>query len=287
MHFLLLSITCSLTTATVLKIAGVRALHTPVLLTANYLTATGVAALVLVPAGEWKLLDASPGLFLFGALSGLIFIGGFFSFALATRFAGMSLAVGIMRVSVVLPVLVSWMVWQERPSVGQGVGLALAGVAFLGLAHRNSRTEGPRPQKQALAALTLVLVLGGLSDVSLKMYSEVYAEAVSAGLFMTMVFGMAGLMGVLWTIASPVGPSHTRLGSWRWGMLLGLANLGSVAFLLPAIEQLPGPVVFPLNNAGIMLGATLIGRAIWQEKMTRPNRLGLGLAVVAIALLSL
>lgn len=285
MLFLLLSIGCSLVTASVFKLASTRGFHIPTLLTANYAAATILSMILL--HDKQAMTDLEPGLVMLGVVAGIVFIAGFFALAAATRLAGMSLSVGIMRVSVILPVLLSWLVWKELPSVTQAIGLGLAGMSFFGLAHQGTPRVFEYPRQSATSALALLFLMGGLADASLKVFSEVYARAFSMAWFMTLVFGVAGAAGAAWmAVVGDRIAADLKRRSWAWGIVLGGANLGSVAFMLEAVARIPGPVVFPLNNAGVMLGATLLGVTFWRERLTRPNRFGLALAVGAILLLS-
>ena len=70
-----------------------------------------------------------------------------------------------------------------------------------------------------------------------------------------------------------------------WGIVLGLVNYGSAAFLLEAVARLRAPVVFPLNNVSIVLGGALLGRIVWAEPLSRRTWIGLGLAAGAVALI--
>ena len=66
-----------------------------------------------------------------------------------------------------------------------------------------------------------------------------------------------------------------------------MINYGSADFLLRAVAVLSGPVVFPANSVAIVLGAALLGWVIWKERLSRANLVGLGLAIVALACLTL
>jgi multidrug transporter EmrE-like cation transporter len=88
-----------------------------------------------------------------------------------------------------------------------------------------------------------------------------------------------------------VGARGLRDGTWPgrktvgWGLLLGVVNYGSLEFLLRAVAVLPGPFVFPANNIAIMVLAAVLGVYVWGEHLSRPNRIGIGLAIVALVLL--
>jgi drug/metabolite transporter (DMT)-like permease len=217
----------------------------------------------------------------------------------------MSLAIGVMRVSVMIPFLASWLVWAEAPTLAQGTGMALAAVAFFLIA-RKERTPKPvaagggatlsaqstpmlaSVDWRAFGVLGLTFLSGGMVDVSMKLFEEGFGAENSRVLFLLMAFGVAFVIG-----AVIVGVRGLRRGVWPtgrtvgWGVLLGVINYGSLEFLLRAIEVLPGVFVFPANNIAIMVLAALLGVYLWGEQLSRANRIGLGLAVIALILLRL
>jgi drug/metabolite transporter (DMT)-like permease len=303
------AVACSVAIGVIFKHAGRRQLDRTALLTVNYASAVGVAVLVLALGGRDAQggLTLSVGLGVLGVGTGALLIAGFFALAWATEAAGMSLAIGVMRVSVVVPFLASWLVWGEVPTVAQGVGMTLAMGAFFLLAHRTP-TPAPAPAHAsspaggltaetratpsvdwyATGVLALTFCLGGGVDVSMKAFQEGFGTQNSRVLFLLLAFGVAFLIGaaiVLWRgVVRDHWPTGRTLG---WGLLLGVVNYGSLEFLLRAIEALPGPFVFPANNIAIMSLAALLGVTVWGEHLSRPNRIGLGLAVVALVLLGL
>jgi drug/metabolite transporter (DMT)-like permease len=303
------AVACSVAIGVIFKHAGRRQLDRTALLTVNYASAVGVAVLVLALGGRDVQggLTLSVGLGVLGVGTGALLIAGFFALAWATEAAGMSLAIGVMRVSVVVPFLASWLVWGEVPTVAQGVGMTLAMGAFFLLAHRRP-TPAPAPAHAsspagglaaetqatpsvdwyATGVLVLTFCLGGGVDVSMKAFQEGFGTQNSRVLFLLLAFGVAFLIGaaiVLWRgVVRDHWPTGRTLG---WGLLLGVVNYGSLEFLLRAIEALPGPFVFPANNIAIMSLAALLGVTVWGEHLSRPNRIGLGLAVVALVLLGL
>lgn len=310
MTYLALAVACSLAIGLLFKHAGREQLDRTSLLTTNYAAAV-VLALGLLAAGGRTVSDGlamEPWLVGLGILTGALLIAGFFMLSLATDLAGMSLAIGVMRVSVVLPFLASWLVWNEVPTVAQGVGLVLASVAFFLIARHEQRTPEPvpagsdgssvpatetSPADVASSAHVFVVLLGtflvgGAVDVSMKTFEEAFGAANSRVLFLLLAFGVAFLIG-----AAVVVARGARTGTWperrtlAWGVLLGVINYGSLEFILRAIEQLPGTFVFPANNIAIVVLAAVLGVIVWNEHLSRLNRIGLGLAVVALLLLGL
>lgn len=299
MLYLGLAVACSLAIAMIFKLSERRGLDRISLLTVNYAVAFVVAAGLLAAGVEdvGEGLALSPGLVALGVWTGALFIGGFVLFSYAILLAGMSLATGVMRLAVALPFLASWFVWDEVPSAAQLAGLGVAGIAFFLIARRGDQpvaafgieveTRHPAPWKVA-GVLALLFLAGGAVDTSMKAFGELYAGTNSRALFLLMVFGVAFGLGLGWVVWRGL-----RRGRWVrpeeavLGVVLGLVNYGSAEFILQAIARLSGTFVFPANNIAIVVGAAVLGVVVWGERLTRTNKLGLGLAAAALLLLGL
>ena len=307
------AVLCSVGIGMVFKHAGRLGLDRTALLTVNYAAAVGVGALLMSVGGRSVQggLELSLGLVALSIGTGAILIAGFFILAVATDEAGMSLATGVMRVSVVIPFMASWWVWDEVPSLAQGAGMGLAAVAFFLIAQKERRPEpvreraavGPGGEEgemepspstepvidwRAFGVLALTFCSGGAVDLSMKTFEEGFGDTNSRVLFLMGAFGIAFLIG-----AVVVAHRAIRYGRWPdqktvgWGLFLGVINYGSLEFLLRAVEVLPGTVVFPANNIAIMVLAAAVGVFFWNEHLSRANRIGIGLAVAALVLLRL
>ena len=301
MLFLALAVACSLGIATLFKLAERREIDRMALLTVNYAAAAALA-LALQERGQAEAITA--GLVALGVTQGVLFIAGFWLFALAIRLAGMGLAAGVMRLSVAIPVLASWAVWGEAPAPIQMLGLGLAGGAFVLVSRPPGEPEVRAPASGADAAapeasppeasgartalvLGLLFLAGGAVDTLMKAFDEGYAGAVDEALFLLFVFGVAFAVGAVAVVARGLRegawPGRAALG---WGVLLGVINYASADFILRAVAVLSGPVVFPANSVAIVLGAALLGWGLWRERLSRANVAGLALAVVALACLT-
>lgn len=295
MLYLILAVCCSLAIGMIFKHTGQQRLNAVALLTVNYAVAALVAVVLLGREGSGASLAATldAPLLVLGVVTGALFIGGFFVYALATQVAGMSLAIGVMRVSVVVPFLASWIIWSEVPTVAQGLGLVIAGAAFFMIARRHkgastATTEQPEARGNVFGILVLLFCAGGLVDVLMKTFDEAFADQHSPAVFLLLVFGVALLIGLILVVGKGVrtGVWPDR-ATWGWGLLLGLFNYGSAEFLLRAIEALSGPFVFPANNIALVIGGALLGIFVWGEHLSRLNWLGLACAALALVLLNL
>ena len=84
------------------------------------------------------------------------------------------------------------------------------------------------------------------------------------------------------------GERITRL-SIVSGIILGVINYFTVYTFLKALGSLGnnGAFVFPSFNTGIVVLSTLIGLIVFREKLSNLNKIGIAVAVVAIALVML
>ena len=301
MLYLALAIACSLAIAAVFKMSERRGLDRMALLAVNYAAGALLAAGLTLQGSEVSTLG--PGVVGLGVFTGALFIGGFWIFAAAIRAAGIALATAVMRLAVVVPVLASWAIWGERPSALQLAGLAVAAVAIV-LITRPSRqhpvaanvdaaipaASGEAQQDgigpgRTLALLLSLFAAAAMVDTSMKTFSEAYAAAVDEAVFLLFVFAVACLIGAAAVVrAGMAGKGWPKPEAYTWGLGLGIVNYGSAAFLLLALNEIEGVVVFPVNHISVVLGAALLGVLAWRERLSAANWIGLGVAGVALAL---
>lgn len=388
MLYLVLAVCCSVSIGMIFKTAGRKQLDRTALLTINYAAAVVVAGFLIGLGGRGggAGLTLNLPLFLLGIGTGALLIFGFFMLSVATDVAGMSLSLGVMRVSVIIPFLASWFIWSEEPTNAQLAGMGCAAIAFFLIArtpsaanHRAraldsdaasdastaplvptpnsgetqasgrdsddlqpvtpprssaddralSRSETPPaasasklssgatspssippsdtdadaptddtapsgststisdPSIKAFVTLLVLFLSGGAVDITMKTFQESFGADNSRFLFLLLSFGVAFVIGAVYVVQHGVRTgSWPSQETWAWGVLLGVINYGSLEFLLRALEVLPGTVVFPVNNIAIVVLGAILGVAVWRERLTRVNTIGLACAVLGLVLLS-
>ncbi len=266
-----------------LKLTEKRGLDRTGVLAVNYVVAL-IMALGL-GGGMPRGLDA-PAVMI-AVVTGALFLAGYLAFGAAIRGAGVGLATGVMRLSVVVPVMGSWLLFSEVPTAGQGAGLVLAGCAFFLLASPSGAEADKRAGRlSGMALLALLFLISGVVDLAVKSFVQSNGPSVGHPAFLAIVFAVAsGLAGAL------IVATRVRSGSWPGsgvlgvGLVLGIVNFGSAAFIMRAAALLPAPLVFPTNAIAIMVGAAILAVTFWGERFSRPNVVGIVLAAVALALL--
>ena len=262
-------------------LAARRAPVARVVLLAHGLSVLLLAALVYAtasPALGWR---AS----LWGLLSGIS--GGValmvFYRALASGAMGLSAALaGLLTAA--LPVALDWL-REGRPGRWQQAGFLVAAVAIVLIAYAPSRERTPR---RVLALAVLAGIGFGVQLVVLHIASE--AGSVLRALTLSRAGGVLAASAVL--LAGP-RPARTRGSSTQWTvMLLALCaaaglfdTLGNGLYMAAANwGRLDAAAVLSslYPGATIVLAALVLG-----ERSTRLQTAGMGLALIAVALISL
>jgi drug/metabolite transporter (DMT)-like permease len=120
---LLLTILCSSSIALILKYNDTRAGNPLLLLAGNYFIAALISFGFVLTDKEAKFSDET---LIFGTLLALLFVATFFAFAKAVGAAGTALATVSSRLSVIVPLLLSIVIYEEKPTIYQFSGIILA-----------------------------------------------------------------------------------------------------------------------------------------------------------------
>lgn len=280
--FITLSSACSVLIAHLLKVSEYRKLNTMKVLTVNYATAAAVAFLTPVSGADltFDYKGALPG-FMLAAVVGGIFITNFFIYSKSVNKNGVGISVAAMRISLLIPVLLSVMWYLEYLETRQwfGVGTVILAL-FLLLPNKRKMLREP---KSAAWLLLLLFVGTGLGDGSLKIFEMDFSDSLSKEQFMGTVFLSAMIVGFTIIFAKDT-LSFTR-HELRMGFFIGIPNLYSAIFLIEALVLLNGAIVYSTVNIITVLGATLLGLFRWSDRLSRMQWAGIGTTILSIILL--
>lgn len=279
--FILLSAACSLLIAHFLKVTEVKKLRTLNTLTVNYLVAA-------VFALTWGSVNSSginfvPGFILSGfcIIIGTIFIANFIVYSKSVHANGVGVTITAMRLSLLVPVLLSVYFYNEYLTVLKTAGVVLVFVALFLL--KPKKTGIKVGNLNAGWLLLIIFVLSGFADASLKIYEEEFSTQLNELMFMGFVFTGAFLVGITACILKK-GPLVTK-EEFKLGSLIGFPNLYSSIFLIYALSDISGSIAYPLVNMLSVAGGTALGLIRWDDTVSTIQWVGLGIALIAILIL--
>ncbi|AKC86663.1 EamA family transporter [Pseudoxanthomonas suwonensis] len=282
MHFILLSVACSVLVSVLLKLAPRRGWDVAQMVTWNYLAAALLCAWLLQPPAAALSQPGAP----WAELLALAFVLPtlFLVLAAAVRHAGIVRTDIAQRLSLLLSLAAAFLFFGERAGTMKLAGLALGLVAVVGILARPVQGQADRR-----GWLLLLAVWAGfaLVDVMLKRLA-LSGTPATAALLVAFVLAFAGMLA--WQgwrrIRHGVRPGLRHIGA---GLLLGVLNFGNIVFYVRAHQALPDSpaVVFATMNIGVVLLGTAVGVLGFGERTSRLNRVAIVLAVVAISLIAL
>lgn len=278
MFFLLLSILTSALIAVVMRLSSDKVKNPLSMLFANYLVCT---ALGVVYTDFQVYLPREPGYFTclgLGIFNGFLFLSSFVTYQHNTRTKGIVLSSIFMKLGLLVPMVLSILLFHEIPSGLQILGFLLAVAAILLINYQKGS------EKSSLGfGLILLLLLGGCADAMSKVFNVFCTEALSDQ-FLLFTYGTAFLLCTTLVIVKKERPG---IREFLYGALIGFPNFFSTKFMLGALTTIPAVVAYPTFSVSTMLMVTLAGTFFFREKLSRNQWIALGIILVALALLNI
>jgi len=288
MFYLLLCVLSSAVVLLTFKIAERLKVNTFSAIVINYLAAC-LAGFFLADGELSSLLSLKTWHWIYMGGMGVLFITMFKFLGKSTQTAGVAVTSVAAKMSVVFPVLVSLYIdSNDTLSSVKLAGIILALLAVL-------LSVYPKNGFKNKTLLPLIIFIGiGTIDASVKVAQELFVTDTFNPLFNATIFFIALLIGIVVLSFSKEKVLHLKKPiTWGVGTLLGLANFGSMYFMIAALNhvnpstgmRLGGSVIFGINNIGVVLAGVLIGLLFFKERPSRINWVGIGISVIAILVL--
>jgi len=212
-----------------------------------------------------------------GILTGACFYYSFIYYQKSVRECGATLSGMFGKLGILIPMIVSVVLWRELPTGFQTLGIILSMLSIIMVNYDSSNSNF-----KWQSTLVLLFLFGGLAEFSNKLFQK-YAITDYKSLFLFVIFAIAFLVSLSSTIR------HGKRINFKdifWGFLVGIPNLFSSFFLIMALDHLPTTVVFPVYSAGsiivILLGSTLL----YKEAIRKKDWIAICTTIVALILIN-
>jgi drug/metabolite transporter (DMT)-like permease len=280
MIYLILAIISSSSLALILKHGHVKKSNIYLLINANYLMASLIALVfILINDGFHFSLYATLSAMILGFLLAETFV----LYSKGISIAGTALATVSARLSVLIPVLLSILFYDEKPKMLMLTGFTLALVTFY-FFYLSLKKDGTVSESNTKYFYLILLLFGiGIIDFSLKIFEHNF-PIIEKGTFVFLMFFFA----FLYTL-SRLFLTNFRFEkeTYKIGLLLGIPNALSIHLILAALGQLPAIVVFPIQNIGVIVFTAVSAYLIWREKINNYGLIAVLFGIIAIVLLKI
>jgi drug/metabolite transporter (DMT)-like permease len=275
--YILLSVFCSLCIAHLLKVVERRKLAIVPVLVVNYLTAAIIS--LVVSDSPIAFAQLSPTTYFFAVIIGCLFIINFILYSNSLVHNGVGVSVTSMRLSLVIPVLFSLFFFGDFLKTSNYWGIVFVFIALLLLVPHSKHKKG----QSVSSLLIIIFFLNGIVDVLLKVYERIFADELSIEIFLFLIFVTAFFVGILYMLFKKKTINNYQ--TIIYGLFIGFVNLYSSFFLLLALENLSGALVFSTVNILNVFLSTLLGVFYWKDRLQRNQLWGLAFAILAIFML--
>lgn len=301
---LILAIIASSLVSVMMRVGEDKAKNNISMLSVNYFICM---ILSIIYTGAGNLFQTGEGL---GTALGLGSVNGFFYilslilFQNSVKQNGVVLSSIFMKLGIMMPLIISIILFKEMPDIIQIIGFVIAVIAIILInlkektvednreninketenAEKNLKNIEGRNLKKNPAKIGLILVLlgCGTADGMSKIYQELGTERFEE-LFLVLTFVVAFILSIILVL---VKKQKFTKPEFLYGALLGVPNYFSARFLLKALGEIPAVVAYPTFSIGTIAVITLTGLILFKEKITKLQLFAIGLIAVAVVLLN-
>ena len=275
---LLFAVLCSAAISLVMRLSTDKVKGNVSMLAMNYLmclliagTYTGWGSLFPKEAGVRTAL-------LLGGGQGALYLAAFVLLQVNIKKNGVVLSAIFQRLGLLVPMVVSVLLFGEVPEGMQMIGFCVAIVAIVLI-----NLEKERTVMQFKLGLVLILLAGGCADVMAKLYEE-WGNPQLAPQFLLYTFGLALVLCLVLMIWKKERPGMPEV---LYGFAVGIPNYFSAKFLLASLETVPAVIVYPTFSVATILVVTLAGVVLFGERLSKRQWTAIGIILVALVLLNL
>lgn len=276
---LLLAVISSALVSISMRISEPKIKNNLAMLAVNYLVCLGLSwaytGFVTPFPGEAGL----PFTMAIGSINGFLYLAGFALFQVNIRKNGVVLSSIFMKLGLLVSMLISMVVFGERPEIWQWVGFVLAVTAIVLINYQPGEKKA-----NSKWGLILILLSGGTADAMSKVFEEL-GNPVLSDHFLLYTFAMALMFCIGLNVIRKQGLSGKK--EWLYGLLVGIPNFFSAKFLLGALEDLSAVIVYPACNVATILTVTLAGVLFFKERLEKRQWIAVGIILLALVLLNI
>lgn len=272
MIFLVLSIIASVAIGNLLHLFQDKDSKTKILqvFLGNYLLASIISYFMIDDFNyDFKLLD-----FGLAAIFGTLFLVNFLAYQTNILKNGLSISISVMRISVVIPILISLVFFNETLPWLNYFGILVVITAFL--------LMGKSGTIKSKTWIFLLFFITGFTEIGLKLFHEIASASHNQMLFY--LFSSAFIVNLVLLIYKK---EKIQLKYFSAGLLLGLPNQLSSFFFLLGLNTIEATIAYPLVSSNVVLLGLISDKVFWKAKFSFSQYLIIALILIGVILLNI
>jgi len=235
----------------------------------NYCLATLFSLIML----KNPVIEATSTDIILGSFTGVLFLVNFIIYRRNIQLNGLSLSVSTMRVSLLIPTIMSLLCFGDRIGLFNYLGITTVLAAFIWITEFKSYHN--------LLFIVMLFFFTGIADSVMKIYNETGIK--QEDIFVLFLFSSALIANLTWIMIK------RRKFIWKYfgfGLLLGIPNQLTTRFFLRSLDSVPAPVAYPLFASSVVLICVFSDILIWKKRYTVRQRLAYAAIIIGIVFLN-
>ena len=277
MFYLVLAIFCSSSLSIFTRLSEKTVKNNLSLLAVNYLSCcimailfTGIDQLFVFEKGSLFTL-------VLGTINGFLYLYSLILLQKNIKENGIILTSLFNKLGILLPVVISILLFKEMPTFMQIVGFVIAVDAIIFMNYDKNEAG------EFKYGLLYLLFIAGITDCMSKLF-EVYGNADLSNQFLLYTF-LSALITCLVLVF--INKQTFTIEEIKYGICMGVPNYLSSKFLLMSLHSLMAVIVYPTYSVGTIVVITLTGLLLFKEKITKKQIVAIIAILLALALLNL
>ncbi len=209
-----------------------------------------------------------------GSIVGVMYLINFLILNRNIQENGMSLSIAVMRISLIIPIIISLILFKESVHTVNFIGIAVIIITFFMLGQMKNRLS--------IILLLLLFLLTGISDFGMKFYEYYGNNSINTYLFF--LFAAAFVFNALIILIKRERFSPNAI---IFGLILGFPNQLTSYFFMKSLISIPAAIAYPMLGAGVALISVLSDKFIWKSKLSIKQIIILILLMCGIILINI
>lgn len=230
--------------------------------------------------------------FRWAMIMGLLFIISFNLIGITAQKLGVAVASVANKLSLIIPVILTIVLYNEQVVGWEIVGISLALIAVIFTCYPQKNESGNTvsvPFLQKIALPSLVFIGSGFLDALINHVQQTYVTKETNNAFLIAGFFSAASIGVIVLFYQYWKKQLVfKVDQIIAGVCIGIPNYFSIWCLVHFLQNSPWETSasLPVNNMGIVLFSTLVAAIVFKEKLSAINWTGIALSAIAIYLIA-
>ncbi|ADY51477.1 protein of unknown function DUF6 transmembrane [Pseudopedobacter saltans DSM 12145] len=280
MVYLIIAIFCSVVVSVNLKLLKRYYTNSFQAIVFNYPTALLLSLFLFRP--NFQELPSNNQLLIFGLMA-LMMLSLFYFISKSVQSSGIVVTAIGQRLSLIIPVLAAFIIFNESISWLKILGL------FLGfLAIYFSVPKAKFSSDNINYWYPFIVFFGtGVLDIFFNMITQFSNINFTTCLFY--IFAIATIMGAITLVYLKLaGKLKFQMRALFAGVVLGFFNFSSIYFYIKALAVEPDKpsIIFSAMDIGVIASGSIVGFFMFKEKLSMLNKVGIILAIIAICILT-